>query len=126
MILSDREVRLANERGAIVLNPCPPRDSKRWSPTTVDLTLDSELRPWGRITSPTGNDVVDPSGVGYNSNQLIAQYTAVADCTSGYIIEPMTLGLGWTVEKLHLPHESRIAARVEGKSSLARIGIGIH
>ena len=34
--------------------------------------------------------------------------------------------LGWTIEKIQLPHTSRIAARVEGKSSLARIGIGVH
>lgn len=34
--------------------------------------------------------------------------------------------LGWTIEKVQLPHTSRIAARVEGKSSLARIGIGVH
>ena len=34
--------------------------------------------------------------------------------------------LGWTIEKIQLPYTSRIAARVEGKSSLARIGIGVH
>jgi dCTP deaminase len=34
--------------------------------------------------------------------------------------------LGWTVELLQLPHRSRIAARVEGKSSLARLGLGVH
>ncbi len=30
------------------------------------------------------------------------------------------------IEKLKLPYRSRIAARVEGKSSLARLGLGIH
>src|SRR5713101_2113135 len=34
--------------------------------------------------------------------------------------------LGYTREIIQLPHHSRIAARVEGKSSLARLGIGIH
>ena len=33
---------------------------------------------------------------------------------------------GWTHEKIKLPNDSRIGARVEGKSSLARIGLGIH
>lgn len=37
-----------------------------------------------------------------------------------------TFLLGWTIEKLSLPDQSRIAARVEGKSSLARLGIGVH
>jgi len=34
--------------------------------------------------------------------------------------------LGWTLEKVKLPNTSRIAARIEGKSSLARIGLGVH
>jgi dCTP deaminase len=34
--------------------------------------------------------------------------------------------LGWTLEKVQLPHRSRLAARVEGKSSLARLGVGVH
>ncbi len=32
----------------------------------------------------------------------------------------------WTIEKIWLPHRSRLGARVEGKSSLARLGIGVH
>ena len=34
--------------------------------------------------------------------------------------------LGWTHETVELPNASRIAARVEGKSSLARLAIGIY
>ena len=34
--------------------------------------------------------------------------------------------LGWTLETIQLPYRSRIAARVEGKSSLARLGLGVH
>ncbi len=126
MIFSDREIRLAIARGAIGLVPCPPPDSPRWSSTTVDLTLDTELRIWGPLTSPTGSNVVDPAGDGFNTNQLIAQHTTAFDCTSGYILEPRGFVLGWTVERLRLPHESKIGARVEGKSSLARIGVGVH
>lgn len=126
MILSDREIRLAIGRGVIGLVPCPPHDSPRWSSTTVDLTLDGELRVWGPLRSPTGNDVVDPIGPGFNSNRLIEEHTTPVDCTSGYVLEPEGFVLGWTVERLRLPHESRLGARVEGKSSLARIGIGIH
>jgi dCTP deaminase len=45
---------------------------------------------------------------------------------AGFPLEPNELILGWTVEYVDLPIDSRIAARVEGKSSLARLGIGIH
>ena len=41
-------------------------------------------------------------------------------------IEPPPFVLGWTIEKIKLPFSSRLAARVEGKSSLARLGIGVH
>jgi dCTP deaminase len=44
----------------------------------------------------------------------------------GYVFKPQTFLLGWTQEKIQLPHRSRLAARVEGKSSLARLGIGVH
>jgi len=33
---------------------------------------------------------------------------------------------GGYAQKIQLPHRSRIAARVEGKSSLARLGLGVH
>jgi dCTP deaminase len=44
----------------------------------------------------------------------------------GYLIEPRCFYLGWTLERIQLPHRSRLAARVEGKSSLARLGLGVH
>jgi dCTP deaminase len=44
----------------------------------------------------------------------------------GYDLAPASFILCWTEQRIQLPHESRIAARVEGKSSLARLGIGVH
>lgn len=126
MILSDREIRLAVDRGAIGLTPCPPAGSPLWSSTTVDLTLDRELRIWNPISSPTGIDIIDPMGPGFNSNRLIALHTTAVDCTSGFILEPHAFVLGWTAELLRLPFEFKIGARVEGKSSMARIGVGVH
>lgn len=128
MILSDREIRAAIQERRIGVTPCPPADDKRWSPTTLDLTLAAEIRPW-LPQEGTGTDaVIDPSSPQFNSNQLIAQLTQPQSCDSedGYVMQPRTFVLGWTLEKIKLPNAARIAARVEGKSSLARIGIGIH
>jgi dCTP deaminase len=44
----------------------------------------------------------------------------------GWDLEPGPLVLGWTRERVKLPTAGRLAARVEGKSGLARIGLGIH
>jgi len=92
----------------------------------LDLTLDGELRPWEPIPGVGEDFCIDPVLAGFNTSDLINQYTTPLDCSSGYIIQPKTLVLGWTAEKLKLPHTARVAARVEGKSSLARIGLGIH
>jgi dCTP deaminase len=126
MILSAREIRLAVRRGIIGLDPFP-EEGRRWASTTVDLTLDAEIRPWEPFQSV--GDVAppfDPASQGFNANALIARYTRPVDCTRGFLLEPGKLVLGWTAEKIKLPQQHRIGARVEGKSSLARIGLGVH
>ena len=44
----------------------------------------------------------------------------------GYPLKPHTLVLAWTTEYVDLRSSVRLAARVEGKSSLARVGLGVH
>ena len=44
----------------------------------------------------------------------------------GFELKPKELILAWTAEYVALPTDARLAARVEGKSSLARLGIAIH
>ena len=44
----------------------------------------------------------------------------------GYELEPNRLVLGWTRERVNLKPHARVAARVEGKSSLARLGLAVH
>ena len=128
MILSDREIQAGIARGDIILIPCPPPESPRWTSTTLALTLDAEIRPWEQRETAGEPSLVDPGADGFNANSLIDQHTPRRDCSGpeGFVIEPGELVLGWTVEKLGLPHGARIGARVEGKSSLARIGLGIH
>ena len=46
--------------------------------------------------------------------------------SKGYILAPEAFVLAWTHEKIVLPNYSRIAARIEGKSSLARLGLAVH
>ncbi len=127
MILSDREVRAAIQRKLIGVTPCPPASDKRWSATTLDLTLDAEIRPWGALGGAGADVTIDPSSPEFNTNELIGRLTQAESCDGeGYVIQPRSFVLGWTVEKIKLPNTSRIGARVEGKSSLARIGLGIH
>jgi dCTP deaminase len=127
MILSDREVRAAIQRRAIWVSDCPPANNKRWSATTLDLTLDAEIRPWQALGGAGADVTIDPASPDFNSNELIRRLTQPQSCEGdGYVVQPSTLVLGWTQERIKLPNASRIGARVEGKSSLARIGLGIH
>jgi dCTP deaminase len=126
MILSDRESAAAVERGAIGIDPLEPLGSKLWTPISIDLRLDAEIRRWEEIENVGEDMAIDPAAEGFNANAIVNKYTQPADCTNGYVIGPKQFVLGWTIERIWLPHQSRIAGRVEGKSSLARIGLGIH
>lgn len=90
------------------------------------MTLDYEIRPWKGIDRAGAATVIDPVDREFNTNKLIEIHTKAENCAAGYTLRPQALVLGWTVERIKLPHISRIAARVEGKSSLARIGVGVH
>lgn len=127
MILCDREVRAAVERGAIGITELST-EPRRWSPTSLDLTLDAEVCVWKKPEGVGEEDAaVNPALAAFNANALIDRFTEKRYCDrETVIIEPHMMVLGWTVEKIKLPHRSRIGARVEGKSSLARIGLGIH
>src|SRR5262249_7926187 len=122
MILSDRETRAARQRRLILVSDCPPPSDKRWASPTLDLTLAAEIRPWKSLGGPGADVIIDPSDPDFNSNQLITDRTQALSCEGdGYVIQPHSLVLGWTHERIKLPNDSRIGARVEGKSSLARI-----
>src|SRR5437016_5093286 len=123
MILSDREIQAARARAAIRLTPEPLPVA--WSSTAVDLSLDAQLSIWDPGAGPL--PTFCPHSPDYDFAELSRQFARdIVMGPDGYVMPPHSFLLGWTVERLQLPHTSRIAARVEGKSSLARLGLGIH
>jgi dCTP deaminase len=125
MILSDREIQAALSREAVVIDPRP--GAKAWSSTAVDLTLDKELRKWKPLSDENIEAAICPGNPTYNYTKLAAKHTEIIDIADGhYDLKPRAFILAWTIEKIKLPHRARIAARVEGKSSLARLGLGVH
>ena len=93
----------------------------------IDLTLDSELRVW-RSPVPGVESKFCPGVKDFRVAELANLHADRMEIPAdrGFDMAPGSFVLGWTVEKIQLPHPSRIAARVEGKSSLARLGIGVH
>jgi dCTP deaminase len=125
MILSDREIKAALERDVVSLNPFPA--DRAWSSTAVDLRLADELVVWNNPSGAGAQVTIAPAHANFDFQGLLQNFSTRATIPpAGYLFRSHSFLLGWTIEKLKLPFRSRLAARVEGKSSLARLGIGVH
>jgi dCTP deaminase len=125
MILTDREIEAAISCGNIIIDPPPKPEA--YSSTSLDLNLSKQIRTWTKIRAVGVQQIVCPVTPGYQFSEFVKEFSTLAEIgPDGYVIEPETFVLGWTDETVSLPSQARLAARVEGKSSLARLGIGIH
>jgi dCTP deaminase len=127
LVLTDREIQVAIETHQIVIDPAP--DQSAYSSTSLDLRLSKSIREWKKHSGAKGveQNVICPATPGYSFNEFASEYSEAREMSGdGHILEPGGFTLGWTEENVELPVDSRLAARVEGKSSLARLGIGIH
>lgn len=112
MVLSDRSIREEIRQGRIVIDPL---NEDCIQPASVDLHLDDKFRVFRNIRQPY-IDVRQPQ------DDLTELVTINHD--DPLILHPREFVLGSTLEKLTLPAD--IVARVEGKSSLGRLGLLIH
>lgn len=130
MILADREIQAAIRDKIILIEP-PPAETL-FTSTALDLTLDAVLLRWKEAGDhPSGQPIkLYPFRRGFNIRALMIDpnYSArvAIDAENGFELAPNRFVLGYTQQKIHLPNQSRLAARVEGKSSLARLGVGVH
>lgn len=124
MILTDREIQIAIERGSISIEPRP--GDVAFSSTSLDLTLDDQLTDFN-IKDDGMERIVDPShpkfGAETTLKEVAVNHTIDKD---GFLLQPGKLTLGWTKEFVNLETTARLAARIEGKSSLARLGLAVH
>jgi dCTP deaminase len=124
MILTDREIISAISNKQISITP--PPSPTAYSSTSVDLMLARQIRLWNQIVRGT-EVTVCPGDPSYSYERVAKAYTTPIEIPNeGYTLEPGHFLLGWTIENVDFPCHSRICARVEGKSSLARLGISIH
>lgn len=119
MILTDREIEIGLDNRHIIVEP-RPNLKLALSSTTLDLTLSDVFATWDAIRGVT----LHPGASDFSFSQLGRLQKKVQQ--QDYTLEPGTFVLAWTHEEVTLPEKSRLAARVEGKSSLARLGVGIH
>lgn len=112
MVLSDRTIRLEMAAGNIVIEPCDPDDIQ---PSSVDLHLGADFQVFRNSRYP----YIDPAR---EQPGLTERVTASVEVP--FVLHPSEFALGTTVERIGLPDD--VVGRLEGKSSLGRLGLLIH
>ncbi len=112
MVLSDKTIKQEIEAGRIAIEPFHPSCVQ---PSSVDLHVDRYFRVFRNSRYPF-IDVRKPQ-------EDLTELIEVKE-DEPFILHPGEFALGSTLEKVVLPDD--IVARLEGKSSLGRLGLLIH
>ena len=112
MVLSDRSIRDEIAKGRIVIRPLGEGSVQ---PASVDLHLDRNLLVFRNNRVP----YIDVR----STNERLTDTVTMAD-DDPFMLHPGEFVLGSTLEHVEVPAE--LVARLEGKSSLGRIGLLIH
>ena len=124
MILSDTEIKVALQYGQLQITPQP--EENQYATSSVDLRLGAKFWRWQEV-KPGRSQVLDPSQTDFKFSDLADLLEDYSTNHDGAIdLPPRGFVLATTLENVRLPSESRLAARVEGRSSLARLGVGVH
>lgn len=119
MLLSDKDIKKALKTGRIVVKP-KPNFKTALAACSLDLRLNNEFqifKPHRLMADKPYYDFKNPSKI-----QLTK--TIVLKKNEPFILSPNEFALASTMEWLELPAD--IAARLEGRSSLGRLGIVVH
>ena len=112
MLLSDRDIRSELASGRIGLEPL---DLDMVQPSSIDVRLDRFFRLFDNHKYP----FIDPA-----EDQPDLTHLVEVEQQEPFILHPGEFVLGSTFELVTLPND--VAARLEGKSSLGRLGLLTH
>ena len=112
MVLSDKDIKEAIKSGVIGIDPYFEKDVQ---PASVDLHLDKKLLIFNNSNAP----YIDLKKELPDLNEPI-----IIKGDEPFFIHPGDFVLGSTLEKISIPND--MVARIEGKSSLGRLGLLIH
>ena len=112
MLLSDRDILAELDAGRVQLDPL---DRDMIQPSSIDVRLDKFFRVFDNHKYPH----IDPAA---DQSDLTREVETASDET--FVLHPGEFVLGSTYEVVTLPDD--IAARLEGKSSLGRLGLLTH
>lgn len=112
VLLSDRDIRAEIEAGRVRLDPF---DDEMIQPASVDVRIDRFFRLFDNHKYA----MIDPA---IEQSELTRE--VAVDPDEAYMLHPGEFVLASTYEQITLPDD--VAARLEGKSSLGRLGLLTH
>ena len=112
MILSDRSIKESIASGRIVITPY---DEGLVQPASIDIRLDGRFLVFRNYK----HSCIDPKALQEDLTEMVT--VAEGD---PFIVHPGEFILGNTVERVKLGND--LVARLEGKSSLGRLGLIVH
>ena len=112
MVLSDRSIRAEIDGGRIQIEPF---DEELVQPSSIDVRVDRRFRVFNNARYPY-IDVRQPM-------EGLTELVEI-EGDEPFILHPGEFVLGQTLERVTLPDD--LVARLEGKSSLGRLGLLIH
>jgi dCTP deaminase len=113
VVLSDRTIQRLLDEGRIGIDPY---DASLLQPSSVDVRVDRYFRVFHNARYPF-IDVKQPQ-------EGLTEQVVIEDEEKPFILHPGEFVLGSTLERITLPDD--LVARLEGKSSLGRLGLLIH
>lgn len=124
MLLSDGEIRLAIANDELVIDPLLLPGDQRLQPASIDLRLGDKIQlPRESVNRDALTVDIEQLNDFNRYIEEISQRIDIAE-RGGIDISPGDFILGETVERVRL--SKRLSGRVEGRSRLARLGIGVH
>jgi dCTP deaminase len=112
VLLSDRDIHAELESKRVILDPF---DATMVQPSSVDVRIDRYFRLFDNHKYP----VIDPAQEQPELTRLVE-----VDSDEAFVLHPGEFVLASTYELVTLPDD--VAARLEGKSSLGRLGLLTH
>jgi dCTP deaminase len=122
VILSNKDMLTAIANKSIIVTPTPPAEN--FTTSSLDLRLGHKFWRW----KDNARGVTLKIDCSHAKIPDLDQYAdpIVPDKDGCVSVPRHGFLLGVTLERIELPPASKIAARVEGRSSLARLGLGVH
>lgn len=116
MVLSDRDIKKYIREGKIKIKP-KPNFKEQLGPCSLDLHLGNVFK----VFKPTEYPYLDPKRK-INFEEIMEKIKI--EDNSPFILQPKSLVLTTTKEEFSISND--IMARLDGRSSLARLGVVIH